>query len=207
MSPGGRDGHIDSSPGTEGLLGITWDIEFGEKQALFPVDAWVSAKASAIRHAVSESLDMKSLFDTERVASVTQRLDALRPDSPRQWGTMSAPQMLAHCAIGFETALGDRRPPRMFVGRIMGGFVKSRVFANDAPFRRNSPTAPFMVIAEVRELETERSRVRALIDRFTAAGRAGCTTHPHTFFGRLTPDQWGVLMFKHLDHHFRQFGV
>lgn len=150
---------------------------------------------------------MKTLFDSARASDVQGRLQQLRPDSTRQWGTMSAPQMLAHCAIGLETALGDRRPPRMFVGRILGGFVKSRVFANDAPLRRNSPTAPFMVIADERELEAERARLRALIDRFTAAGRAGCTTHPHTFFGPLTPDQWGVLNYKHLDHHFRQFGV
>lgn len=150
---------------------------------------------------------MNTLFDVDRVENVKQRLDALRPDSPRQWGSMSAPQMLAHCAIGIETALGDHRPPRMFVGRIMGGFVKSRVFANDAPFHRNSPTAPFMVITDEREFESERTRLRTLIDRFAAGGPAECTSHPHTFFGRLTPDEWGVLMYKHIDHHFRQFGV
>lgn len=44
-------------------------------------------------------------------------------------------------------------------------------------------------------------------DRFAAAGPKGCTTHPHTFFGRLTPEEWATLMYKHLDHHLRQFGV
>jgi LPS sulfotransferase NodH len=47
----------------------------------------------------------------------------------------------------------------------------------------------------------------ALIERFAAAGLAGCTMHPHSFFGRLTPQEWAVLMYKHLDHHLRQFGV
>ncbi len=46
-----------------------------------------------------------------------------------------------------------------------------------------------------------------LIDRFATAGREGCTSHPHSFFGRLTPDEWAILMYKHLDHHLRQFGV
>ena len=46
-----------------------------------------------------------------------------------------------------------------------------------------------------------------LIDRFAAAGPKGCTTHPHSFFGPLTPDEWAILMYKHLDHHLRQFGV
>jgi hypothetical protein len=46
-----------------------------------------------------------------------------------------------------------------------------------------------------------------LIDRFAAAGPQGCTTHPHAFFGSLTPDEWAILMYKHLDHHLRQFGA
>lgn len=150
---------------------------------------------------------MKTLFDSTRVTETQNRLQELRPDSPRQWGKMSAPQMLAHCAIALEAALGDTLPPRLFIGRILGGLVKSRGLGTDAPFRRNSPTAPFMKIADERDLQTERTRVRTLIDRFYAGGPAACTSHPHTFFGRLTPDEWGVLMYKHLDHHFRQFGV
>ncbi len=53
----------------------------------------------------------------------------------------------------------------------------------------------------------EQHRLSALIDRFAAAGPAGCTTHPHTFFGPLTPQEWAALMYKHLDHHLRQFGA
>jgi LPS sulfotransferase NodH len=49
--------------------------------------------------------------------------------------------------------------------------------------------------------------LRGLIDRFAAAGPQGCTKNPHSFFGRLTPQEWATLMYKHLDHHLRQFGV
>jgi hypothetical protein len=73
--------------------------------------------------------------------------------------------------------------------------------------RRNSPTVPDLVIAEERDLDTERDRLTSLIDRFVAAGPAGCTTHPHSFFGRMTPREWAILMYKHLDHHLRQFGA
>ena len=47
----------------------------------------------------------------------------------------------------------------------------------------------------------------ARIARFAEAGPAGCTTHPHSFFGRMTPNEWAVLMYKHVDHHLRQFGA
>jgi transposase InsO family protein len=85
--------------------------------------------------------------------------------------------------------------------------VKPMVFGNDEPMRRNSPTVKGLVVRDERDLGTERERLCGLIDRFTAAGPEGCTTHPHSFFGRLTPEEWAILMYKHLDHHFRQFGI
>lgn len=136
-----------------------------------------------------------------------ERIGRLRPESARQWGTMSAPQAMAHCAAGVELALGERLPPRMFLGRIFGWAIKPLALGNEAPMRRNTPTVPGLVVADERDLERERQRLVGLIDRFTAAGPAGCTRHPHSFFGRLTPEEWAVLMYKHLDHHLRQFGA
>jgi transposase InsO family protein len=85
--------------------------------------------------------------------------------------------------------------------------VKPKVLENDEPLRRNSPTVKGLVTQDERDLGRERERLRGLIDRFAAAGPKGCTTHPHSFFGRLTPEEWAILMYKHLDHHLRQFGV
>ena len=150
---------------------------------------------------------MKNLYEAARVAEVKERLAQLGPDSKRLWGTMNPAQALAHCSAGIELALGDRIPPRMVVGRIIGRIIKPMVVGNDAPMRRNSPTTKDLVVQDKRDLQTERERLRGLIDRFVAAGSNGCTTHPHSFFGPLTPDEWATLMHKHLDHHFRQFGV
>lgn len=150
---------------------------------------------------------MKNLFDPAAAAEVKGRLMNLRPDSERQWGTMSAAQAVAHCSIAMEMAVGDVRQKRALSGWIFGGIVKRLVLRNDDPIRRNSPTIPEMVVSDARELDHERRRLSGLIDRFAAAGPAGCTTHPHAFFGRMTPQQWAVLMYKHLDHHLRQFGA
>jgi hypothetical protein len=148
---------------------------------------------------------MKHLFDAARVEEVQARMAQLCPESTPLWGTMNPAQALAHCARGMEWAVGDRIPPRMWLGRIMGRMVKPMVLGNDAPMRRNSPTAKDLVVQDARDLGTERERLRGLIERFAAAGPAGCTTHPHSFFGRLTPEEWATLMYKHLDHHLRQF--
>jgi len=150
---------------------------------------------------------MKNLFEAAKVAEVKERMAQLRPDSERQWGTMNAAQAVAHCSAGLEMAMGEIRPPRMLMGRIIGRMVKPMALGNDEPMRRNSPTVKDLVMQDERDLRTERERLCGLIERFAAAGPGACTTHPHSFFGRLTPEEWATLMYKHLDHHLRQFGV
>ena len=150
---------------------------------------------------------MKNLFEAARVEEVKQRIARLRPDSQRQWGKMNAAQAVAHCSAGLELAVGDKIPPRLLLGRIIGRIVKPMALGNDEPMRRNSPTVKDLVVQDERDLGTERERLCGLINRFAAAGPKGCTTHPHSFFGPLTPEEWATLMYKHLDHHLRQFGV
>jgi hypothetical protein len=155
----------------------------------------------------SSNTPMRNLYEPASLLELQQRLARLGPDSTRQWGTMSPAQALAHCSRSMETALGDTKLPRMFIGRIIGRAVKSMALGNDKPLQRNSPTAPAFVVREEPDLATERARLSALIDRFSTGGPQGCTTHPHTFFGPMTPDEWAILTYKHLDHHLRQFGV
>jgi hypothetical protein len=150
---------------------------------------------------------VKNLFESARVEEVKQRIARLRPDSERQWGKMKAAQAVAHCSAGLELAVGDRIPPRLLLGRIIGRMVKPMALGNDEPMRRNSPTVKDLLVQDERDLRTERERLCGLIDRFATAGPKACTTHPHSFFGPLTPEEWATLMYKHLDHHLRQFGV
>lgn len=149
---------------------------------------------------------MKNLFEPARVTEVRERLAKLTPQSERRWGKMTVGQMVAHCAVSFETATDERRSPRLVIGRLLGWAVKPLMLRNDDPLKKNSPTAPEFIMRDDRNLDLERARLNASIDRFASGGPAACTTHPHAFFGSMTPEQWATLMYKHLDHHFRQFG-
>ena len=150
---------------------------------------------------------MKNLFEPALADAVKTRIAQLKPDAARAWGTMHPAQMLAHCSLAMEMAVGDQKPPRMFIGRILGALIRKAALGNDDPMRRNSPTAKELLVHGDRDLEEERTRLTGLIDRFVSGGPARCTTHPHTFFGPLTSAQWATLMYKHADHHLRQFGV
>ena len=151
---------------------------------------------------------MKNLFDATVANQVQARLRKLEPQSERRWGKMTAAQMLAHCSVSMQWAVGDVVPEKgPLLVRLMGRLVKPLVFRNEDPLRKNSPTAKSLVVTDERDLGKERERLSGLIDRFVAGGAAGCTKHPHSFFGKMTPEEWAILMYRHLDHHLRQFGV
>jgi hypothetical protein len=151
---------------------------------------------------------MKSLFDATAADEVRTRLGQLEPHSERRWGKMTAAQMLAHCSVSMQWAVGEVVPEKgALPARVMGRLIKPLVFRNDDPIRKNSPTARSLIVADERDLGKERERLSALIARFAAGGAAGCTRNPHSFFGKMTPEEWAILMYKHLDHHLRQFGA
>jgi hypothetical protein len=150
---------------------------------------------------------MKNLFDPAVVPELTGRIAQLTPTSQRQWGKMTVSQALAHCCIGFESATGAQKPARMLVGRFLGPIIKPLALGNDDPIRKNTPTAPVFVVSDDRDFQPEQANLVAWVVRFNAEGPKACTNHPHAFFGQMTPDEWAILMYKHVDHHLRQFGV
>jgi len=151
---------------------------------------------------------MKNLFDPAVANQIKTRLGNLQPQTERRWGKMTAPQMLAHCSLSMQWAVGEVVPEKGPLPiRLIGRLVKPMVFRNEDPLRKNSPTAKSLIVVDDRDFDKERARLSGLIDKFLAGGAAGCTRNPHSFFGKMTPDEWAVLTYKHLDHHLRQFGV
>lgn len=134
------------------------------------------------------------------------RIDKLHPDSQRQWGKMDVAQMMAHCSAALDLASGRLIRPRLLIGRLIGPFARP-IFTNDKPFGRNGPTDKKLVISDKRDFSREREQLKTRVRQFHQGGEAQCTTHPHPFFGKIRPHEWATGMYKHLDHHLRQFGV
>lgn len=149
---------------------------------------------------------MNNLYNPSDVSEILERIEKLTPDSQRQWGKMNAAQMLAHCNKSVETAMGQNFMKRLFIGRIIGTLLKSKV-VGAKPFGKNSPTDKSYIFPDNCNFEEEKSKVTAAILKFSEGGPSQCTTYPHPFFGKFTPEEWAVFQWKHLDHHLRQFGV
>ena len=149
---------------------------------------------------------MKTLYEKETVDEVLSRIDTLQPAAQRQWGKMDVAQMMAHCSSALDLATGKLNLPRIFIGRLIGPLVRP-VFTNEKPFSKNNPTDKKLVVSDQRDFAHEQGQLKERIVQFHQGGETSCTRHPHPFFGSLTAWEWGRGMYKHLDHHLRQFGV
>ncbi|UKJ06059.1 DUF1569 domain-containing protein [Solitalea lacus] len=149
---------------------------------------------------------MNNLFNQSDVTQILDRIEKLTPKSNRQWGKMNVAQMLAHCNMSIETAMGLNFVKQPFIGKIIGSFLKS-VALGEKPFAKNSPTDKSYIFPDNLTFKAEKSKAIVSIKKFFEGGPSQCTTHPHPFFGKFTPEEWAVFQWKHLDHHLRQFGV
>jgi hypothetical protein len=149
---------------------------------------------------------MRSVFEPETHAELLARLGQLTPDTARQWGKMTPSQMMEHTARTMEMATGQVPMKQAFIGKAIGWIFKNK-FLGEQPFSKNSPTGPTLIIKDDPDFEATRERLSGLISHLHSLGESGTEGNIHGFFGPLTGKQWGETQYKHLDHHFRQFGV
>ena len=148
---------------------------------------------------------MKTLFEKAAVSEMIDRIEKISSQSSRQWGKMDVAQMLAHCGNGLEMAMGLINPKRIFIGRIIGPMFKSK-YTDEKPFDHSSPTSPEIEVKEQRNFDAEKQRLLSLVKKFSEGGEPIARQPVHPFFGKMSPQEWGIGMYKHLDHHLRQFG-
>lgn len=149
---------------------------------------------------------MESLFIPETNQKIIFRIEKLHPVSKPLWGRMNVSQMLAHCQAPLLVALNEKKLKRTLMGILFGNLAKRKLM-RDKAFPQNLPTEKSFIIGDERDFQKEKSKLIDLIRRFLKTGESGISKEPHPFFGRMTGEEWGVLNYKHLDHHLNQFGV
>src|ERR1041385_674558 len=149
---------------------------------------------------------MNNLYDPKDNAGILERISKVKPDSKAQWGTMNAAQMMAHIHVAMQSAMGNNNMKRSFMGRFIGPLIKPGVMGSK-PLPKSTPTDVTHIFPNDIDFAESQSKAIAAVKKFIENGPSKATTHPHPFFGRLTPGEWAILQWKHLDHHLRQFGV
>jgi len=146
---------------------------------------------------------MRKLHDPEVRREIEARVDALRPDSPRQWGSMTPDQVLWHLNQFLEFALGEGTYPPQ---KLPMPPAIMRFLLIYMPWPKNSPTHPSAKAGETRDFEAERKRCHALIARFVSRPIDG-PWPDDAAWGKVDGTFASRLQAKHFDHHLRQFNA
>ena len=147
---------------------------------------------------------MKSILDRETRDEIIHRINQLNENSKANWGQMNVYQMLKHGVLVDELFLGRYTHKRSFMGRLFGKAGLKNLLREDKPFPKSAPTSnAFKVKEKSGDVEAEKKKWIALIEAYENYSGE----YVHWFFGKMTKEQLGQFVYKHNDHHLRQFGV
>ena len=148
---------------------------------------------------------MGSILNKTDRAAIVNRMRALSTSSTRRWGTMDVTGMLKHLHLSALMALGEMEVPSANK-RVFHVFPLKHLLLYVVPFPKGAPTAPKLKPVDAASMEEERAAVLELLERMGTGPSEGAGP-AHPLFGPLTWREWGVVTYKHADHHLKQFGV
>jgi hypothetical protein len=147
---------------------------------------------------------MKSMWNEADARDIRRRVAMLRPESAPRWGKFTAPQMVCHVTDAAKMAMGElavpsRRLPLRY-------FPLKQLILYVLPFPKGAPTAPALIGRVATTWSSEMVELDAALDRLLSQ-RERERWPDHPAFGPLSRSAWGTLVYRHTDHHLRQFGV
>jgi uncharacterized damage-inducible protein DinB len=147
---------------------------------------------------------MKSVLDKTARCELINRINKLDENSQPQWGEMNIYQMLKHCRLCEELYLDKISKKRVFMGRLFGRSALKNILSEDKDFPKNAPTSVLFKVKESSgDISAEKHNWIALIEQYDNYSNE----FVHWFFGKMTREQVGQFVYKHDDHHLRQFNV
>jgi hypothetical protein len=148
---------------------------------------------------------MKTFWDKDAREEICRRMDCLTAEAKPQWGKFNATEMVAHLNDAMRMAMGelDVKPKRLPIRYP----PLKQLIVYVLPFPKSAPTAPELISrGSSADFAKEKAEFRAVADRLGQKPATGAWPD-HPAFGRMTYRAWGVLKYRHADHHLRQFGL
>jgi uncharacterized protein DUF1569 len=148
---------------------------------------------------------MATMWDSTIRQSFADRSARLTTDTRPGWGKMNAAAMMAHLNDSYRMCLGELPVKSKNLFLRYTPIRQLIIFA--LPFPKGAPTAPELIArCDGAVLEDEMRAQRQLFDRIGSV-KPRDTLQEHPAFGPLSYREYGALMAKHTEHHFRQFGL
>ncbi|MHB9107724.1 MAG: hypothetical protein ACYDCO_11770 [Armatimonadota bacterium] len=151
---------------------------------------------------------MHTLWNPADRAAMLARVERIEVDRQACWGAMCAAQMLAHLIESFKIAFAEK-PVRVIPGVQPAPEDRRRIIFGEQPWPQGVVKAPPEYLAgafDPLRLDAYQRTLAEYLQRFTASPET-LRWGKHAVLDELTPDEWGTLCWKHMDHHLRQFGA
>ena len=149
---------------------------------------------------------MANIFNIESNSNLVNRFERVTVEAKPLWGIMSVSQMVLHCQKPLDVAEGKLLLKQGLIGLLFGKWAKND-FLKRPEFKKNLPTVPAFKIVSQPIFDREKEILINQIIKFREQGPSVISNKKHPFFGEMTEQDWGILHFKHLDHHLNQFGA
>jgi len=147
----------------------------------------------------------KTVLDKNAVEKLLTRMDDLQVADTALWGKMKPVEMLLHCNLSNEQIVAWNKPVRP--GSAKQKILKFIGMEILPRFPKNTKTAKqFVTSAKIQDEEflAQKRIYRELLLGFSLGDKT--LKAPHPYFGPLNTSEWGRVIWKHMDHHLRQFG-
>ncbi len=152
-------------------------------------------------------MTLLNTFDPKTTEKTFERLEKLNYMSKPLWGKMNVAQMLAHLNVTYDLTYGKTKSNPSFFAKLMLKLFVKGIVTNDKPYQKNSRTGPDFIIADERDFEKEKSIFIDYVKQTEAHGAKYFEGKENPSFGVMTAKEWSTQFYKHIDHHFSQFGV
>jgi hypothetical protein len=150
---------------------------------------------------------METIFDKTTRSKLIDRINSLTGNSKAQWGKMNVHQMTKHCIFWNDWVQGKTGLvyKQELIGFIFGKLALKGIMKDDKPLKKNMPAGKKFIIKDKGgDIELQKKN---WIEGIVAYEHFSNPGYIHDFFGKMTIEEIGVLAYKHMDHHLRQFNV
>jgi hypothetical protein len=154
-----------------------------------------------------KQVDGMSFFTEAKYDEFRNRILQITPANPRQWGTMSASQMLHHLNLACGSALGFYKLPdeSYLVSRTLFRWILVDWFP-EQPIGLRLPKGFKIPHGAEFDFDFEKRQLLKILDAAWHA-RSAADWQAHPMFGPMTVKEWGKLLQIHIDYHLRQFAA
>ncbi|MCH7398554.1 DUF1569 domain-containing protein [Belliella sp. DSM 107340] len=148
----------------------------------------------------------KSIYDNGAIEDISIRIKGLQEGQMPLWGSMNATEMLFHCNIGNQAILNaPKSNQKPTLKQRISKFIFFHIKKDIPKGARGAKRFDVKGKIDGKKFEEEKSKYLNLLNQFKNLEHKLEAQHP--VFGALDHDYWGKFVWKHMDHHLKQFGL